>query len=192
MQIKRSTSREFCFHETLEGNNERARKQLSVKQDGRLTTLRMRGSIDMKSFSMLLFRITSVMTLRRTKGERISEPQGRFPSKGVKEGEGGARTRGGREPSAAWAPRGGGAGKSSLLTRPVRRRRGSARPPPAAASATSPTSPPLRLPHLMLAGRNDLTKSNPVLRRTEQVRRPQFDRSRCFGLVSLGLSFGKI
>lgn len=34
-------------------------------RDGRLTTLRMRGSIDDKSFSMLLFRITSVMTLRK-------------------------------------------------------------------------------------------------------------------------------
>jgi hypothetical protein len=129
--------------------------QIVKDKKGGLTTLLMRGSSAIRNFSMLVFRITSVITLQGgnnpshhgASNQRARRTNRRDPIQGAR-GED-KLTREGRS-SVASARRGAGAERSAtsshrarlLLRRRRRHRRRAAgrRPPPAASSATSPAA----------------------------------------------------
>lgn len=109
----------------------------------------MRGSSAIKNFSMLVFRITSVITLQ---GEQSKSPRHRVRERRARIGATQSRARGEGEltregrSSAASARRAAGAGRRTMSShRPRllhRWRAGARRPHPAASSATSPTATP--------------------------------------------------
>jgi len=138
------------FIQRTEARNWPRSKQTVIKKTkGGLTTLLMRGSSAIKNFSMLVFRITSVITLQ---GEQSKSPRHRVRERRARIGATQSRARGEGEltregrSSAASARRAAGAGRRTMSShRPRllhRWRAGARRPHPAASSATSPTATP--------------------------------------------------